>query len=212
MFVGHYGVALAIRALDRRSRLWEQFLAVQFLDVLWAGFVLLGVERLRIEPNQPWARAMHLEYVEWSHSLGLVLFWSVAASVGYWFWRGSGSIRPAAWLAVAVLSHWMLDLVVHPGDLPLYDDSAKVGFGLWNSPAAFWLEGGLVALGALLYVRSPNCRSPRWAVALLAALLSVNVGFFSFSPPASAIVTALLALLSYLLLPVPVYLVERENT
>ena len=29
-------------------------------------------------------------------------------------------------------SHWILDLLVHRPDLPLYDNTAKVGLGLWN--------------------------------------------------------------------------------
>jgi hypothetical protein len=42
-------------------------------------------------------------------------------------------------LGAAVLSHWLLDLVVHARDLPLYDNTMKMGFGLWNYRALTFL-------------------------------------------------------------------------
>src|SRR5450759_4550588 len=38
-------------------------------------------------------------------------------------------------VAAASFSHWILDLVVHKPDFPLYDNTAKVGFGLWQHVA-----------------------------------------------------------------------------
>ena len=35
-------------------------------------------------------------------------------------------------VGVAVFSHSILDLIAHPHDLPIYDNTAKVGFGLWK--------------------------------------------------------------------------------
>jgi hypothetical protein len=35
--------------------------------------------------------------------------------------------RAAAWIGLAVFSHWVLDLLVHRHDLPLYGDTLKVG-------------------------------------------------------------------------------------
>ena len=56
-------------------------------------------------------------------------------------------------MAVAVFSHWILDLVAHPRDLPIYDNAAKVGFGLWNYRAPeFALEIALLAGGIILYL------------------------------------------------------------
>jgi len=55
-------------------------------------------------------------------------------------------------VALAVFSHWVLDLVVHRPDLPLYDNAAKVG--LWNYPApAFLLEVAALFAGMFLYLR-----------------------------------------------------------
>ena len=48
MFIGHYGVSLALKRADPRLSLGGLFLAVQGLDLLFFTFVLLGIEKLRI--------------------------------------------------------------------------------------------------------------------------------------------------------------------
>jgi hypothetical protein len=51
MFVGHYGVSFAVKKRDPALPLSVLFLAVQLLDVAWAPFVLLGIEKVRIVPG-----------------------------------------------------------------------------------------------------------------------------------------------------------------
>src|SRR5437879_10079759 len=51
MFVGHYGVSFAARSVEKTIPLWVLFLAVQLLDVFWSGFVLAGLEKVRIAPG-----------------------------------------------------------------------------------------------------------------------------------------------------------------
>ena len=48
MFVGHYSVAFACRTERNKIPLWVLFVAVQFLDYIWATLVLLGIEKLRV--------------------------------------------------------------------------------------------------------------------------------------------------------------------
>jgi hypothetical protein len=48
MFVGHYSVAFAAKSEKNRIPLWVLFVAVQFLDYIWATLVLLGIEKLRV--------------------------------------------------------------------------------------------------------------------------------------------------------------------
>src|SRR5215203_685693 len=121
MFVGHDGVGFAVQRMDRQVPLWVLFVAVQLLDVLWAPLVLLGVEKVRIVPGITATNPLDLYYIPFTHSLVAAFAWSA--------------------VALAVLSHWALDWLVHRPDLPLYDNTAKVGLGLWNAPAiAFALE------------------------------------------------------------------------
>jgi hypothetical protein len=95
-------------------------------------------------------------------------------------------------VALAVFSHWILDLIVHAPDLLIYD-SCKVGFGLWNY---FWPELVLevvLLLGTLLwYVRgvsSPVAKRRAWILfAILIAFECIN----KFGPP-PAVVTQMAA-------------------
>lgn len=48
MFVGHYGVSFSAQRVEQSIPLWALFLAVQVLDVLWAPFILLGIEKVRL--------------------------------------------------------------------------------------------------------------------------------------------------------------------
>jgi len=58
--------------------------------------------------------------------------------------------HPLCFWALAVFSHWVLDLVVHRPDLPLYHNARKVGLRLWNYPLiAFALEAALLVGGIL---------------------------------------------------------------
>ena len=51
MFAGHYGVSFLVKKAEPRLPLWTLFLATQLLDILWAIFVLLGIEHYRIVPG-----------------------------------------------------------------------------------------------------------------------------------------------------------------
>src|SRR5690349_17354952 len=122
MFVGHYSVSFFAKSVDRRLPLWVLFLAVQLLDLLWAPFVLLGIEKVRIVPGAMAAERLDLYYMPYTHSLVAALLWSVVAFTGYRLWR-RGTCHPKAALlvAIAVFSHWVLDALVHHPDLSLYD-------------------------------------------------------------------------------------------
>src|SRR4029453_11232462 len=121
------------------------FLAVQLLDVVWAPLVLLGVEKVRIVPGFTATNPLDPYYMPYPHSLVAAPLWSGAAAAAYYSLRRSSGLRPGLLVGAAVFSHWILDFVVHRPDLPLFDDSAKVGLGLWNRPAlAFGLEATLL--------------------------------------------------------------------
>jgi hypothetical protein len=154
MFIGHYGVSLAANPLRPRVPLWVWFIAVQWMDVVWSILVLLGVEKLRIVPGFTEVSALDLYYMPYTHSLpgSIVLSLLLGAIVAMFVSEN----RATTFLLVtaASFSHWVLDLLVHVPDLPLYDDRAKVGFGLWRVVAlSLPLELILLGIGAWLYAR-----------------------------------------------------------
>jgi hypothetical protein len=157
MFVGHYGVAFAARSERNRIPLWVLFIAVQFLDYIWATLVLLGIEKLRVIKGFTAGSMLDSYFHPYSHSLPTALIWSGVAAFVYWaiFSRHGCLYRKYAALivGVAVFSHWILDFIAHPRDLPIYDNTLKVGLGMWNyRDPEFALEIALLAIGIVLYL------------------------------------------------------------
>jgi len=207
MFVGHYGVSFAAKRSAASVPLWVLFIAVQLLDVAWAPLVLLGVEKVRIVPGITASNPFDLYYMPYTHSLVAALLWSAGAFVVYRLAIPEDNTA-ALVVAGAVFSHWVLDFVVHRPDLPLYDNAAKVGLGLWNLPAlAFALEAALLFGGMWLYFRTGVAR--RIATAAFGLImLAIQAYVFFGPPPASDKAAAATAILAYVVFAVVIRLIE----
>ncbi len=210
MFVGHYGVSFAAKKAEPSIPLWVLFIAVQLLDVLWAPFVLLRIEKVRIVPGITASNPLDLYYMPYTHSLVAAIAWSVLAAAVYSVAAPSGSKRAAAVISAAVFSHWVLDFVVHRPDLPLYDNSAKVGLGLWNVPAiALGLEAVLLFGGMWLYFRLGTAR--RSAMLVFGVIMvAIQAYVFFGPPPASDNAAALTALVAYAVFALIIRALERR--
>ena len=159
MFVGHYSVAFACRTERNKIPLWVLFIAVQFLDYIWATLVLLGIEKLRVIKGFTAGSMLDSYFHPYSHSLITAIIWSAVAAIVYKRSQRHGPSGLATTkisaliIGLAVFSHWILDLIAHPRDLPIYDNTWKVGFGLWNyRDPEFALEIALLAGGIVLYL------------------------------------------------------------
>jgi len=216
MFVGHYGVAFAVKTERNRIPLWVLFIAVQFLDYIWATLVLLGIEKLRVIKGFTAGSMLDSYYHPYSHSLIAAILWSSVAVVGYnslcsrlgYSYRKSTALI----VGVAVFSHWILDLLAHPRDLPIYDNTWKVGFGLWNyRDLEFGLEIALLAAGIILYlVRNATSVARKKAViGFGVALVIVQTGD-TFVPrtPLSDRATAMGVWIFYTLFVIIAFLLE----
>ena len=69
MFIGHYGLGLAAKKLDSRPSLGTLFLAVQFLDLLWPFFLLMDMEKVKVEPGNTAFTPLNFVSYPYSHSL-----------------------------------------------------------------------------------------------------------------------------------------------
>src|SRR6059036_3887246 len=96
MFVGHYSVAFAATSERNKIPLWILFVAVQLLDFLWAPFVLLGIEKVRIVPGITATSPLDLYYMPYTHSLIGALVWSTAAFFVYKLFAGQRASNAAA--------------------------------------------------------------------------------------------------------------------
>ncbi len=210
MFVGHYGVSFAAKKAEPSIPLWVLFIAVQLLDVLWAPFVLLGIEKVRIVPGITASNPLDLYYMPYTHSLVGAIGWSVVAFLAYRLAVRPTATRAAAIVGVAVFSHWVLDFLVHRPDLPLYDNSAKVGLGLWNLPAvALGLEVVLLFGGMWLYFRLGTARRTAMLVFGL-IMLGIQAYVFFGPPPVSDQAAAATALVSYAVFAAVIRALERR--
>jgi hypothetical protein len=183
MFVGHYSVAFAVRSEKNKIPLWILFIAVQFLDYIWATLVLLGIEKLRVIKGFTAGSMLDSYFHPYSHSLIAAIVWSGVAALLYkplCTWLGYAYSKSAALIVgLAVFSHWILDLVAHPRDLAIYDNKWKVGLGLWNYRGSeFALEIALLSVGIIIYLARnvmPVIRKTA-IIAFGSALVVVEVG------------------------------------
>jgi membrane-bound metal-dependent hydrolase YbcI (DUF457 family) len=197
MFVGHYGVSFAAKRAEPTIPLWVLFLAVQLLDILWAPFVLVGIEKARIVPGFTASNPFDLYYMPYTHSLVGALLWSCAGGLLYQIVTRPSRRRASVVIGLAVFSHWVLDVIVHRPDLPLYDNTAKVGLGLWNAPAlAFGLEATLLLGGMWLGFRGRLTRFPGTLV-FGVLMFGVQAYVFFGPPPTSDRAFAWTALIAY---------------
>jgi hypothetical protein len=215
MFVGHYGPSFAIKSIERSIPLWVLFIAVQLLDVGWSVLVFLGVEKVRIVPGITASNPLDLYYMPFTHSLLAALAWSVAAMLLSRFLLGVREVSTGFWIGAAVLSHWVLDFVVHRPDLPLYDDTAKVGLGIWNYPViALSLEAVLLFGGMIMYLRKTKPLSTVGSFGPIifgVVMLAIQAYIFFGPPPVSPDAAAATALVSYVVFAAIAHWLDRKR-
>jgi membrane-bound metal-dependent hydrolase YbcI (DUF457 family) len=149
MYVGHFGAGLALKAARPKAPTWGILLGVGLLDILFGPFVLLGIEHATVTPGG--SPGFTLDYIDWSHSLVMAIVWSVLFALA--FLKKGKSV--ATVMGVAVFSHYLLDLPMHPPDMALWPNSSiHLGFGLWNRlPTGWWfVELVVIAAGWAYYV------------------------------------------------------------
>jgi hypothetical protein len=179
--------------------------------------VLLGIEKLRVIKGFTAGSMLDSYFHPYSHSLIAAILWSVVAAIAYKTVcsRHRCLYRKYAALIVglAVFSHWVLDLIAHPRDLAIYDDTWKVGFGLWNyRDPEFALEIGLIGVGIMLYLTRNAMPAIRKGavIAFGIALVVIQIGD-TYVPrnPLTNKATAMGVWLFYTLFVVVAFLIEK---
>lgn len=190
MLVGHFGVALGLKRFVPQMNLVWLAIAALFLDLLLWALVLSGIENVLIPEQYEELHYLFFEF-PFSHSLvSIGLFTLIAGLMGYLFWRGRSRSRAGIVIALAVLSHIVLDLLVHPEQIPIAGSaSGKIGLGLWNQIVlATLFEFVILLAGLILYYRRSDSdgRAGRYGPAILFLVLSaVSLGgqLFGGRPP-----------------------------
>jgi membrane-bound metal-dependent hydrolase YbcI (DUF457 family) len=186
VYVGHLAAGLVLKARVREAPLSWLLVATVMPDLLCGVLLLLGVENVVVHGSLMFA---HLEpAIGYSHSLlGSIGYALFAGCVGAMCWR---SARVGAALALAVFSHFVLDVLSHRPDMPLRGFGASgdvlLGTGLAAYPLAFFVVELLWCLGALYVFDARNRRLLVTIVVLMAAWACSIFGLVEPPPPSAA--------------------------
>jgi hypothetical protein len=204
MFVGHYAVGLAAKRFAPQTSLGTLLAGSLLLDLLWPIFVLIGLEHVSIVDNpNPFLRLQFDSYPI-SHGLVAVIGWATLfASIYFGIAR---YLAGALTIWIAVVSHWLLDYVVHRPDLPLYVGSSRLlGLGVWNKRwVTIAVEVALLAVGVGAYLLDTRARDKVGRLGLYAFVIVILAlyGAVIFGPaPPTVNKLAIGALASLLFVP-----------
>jgi hypothetical protein len=195
MFIGHFALGYAAKRWAPEQSLAVLFAAALFADLLWPVLVALGVEHVRIAPGI--TAATPLEFISYPYSHSLLMLALFGALFGWCCTRGpiapGASAASGGVLMALVMSHWVLDVVTHIPDMPLYPGGPRFGLGLWTSvPGTLVTETVMFGVGVWIYWRATKPRDAigKWAFAGVTAFLFVGfIANANGTPPPS--VTAL---------------------
>jgi len=219
MFVGHYAVAFALKGKEKSTSLGMLFIAVQFVDILFFPFALAGIENLKFVKGFTSVNNFYMDYYPFTHGLLGSLIWAIVFYLLYFFVfakNKSNKKHIAFIMALAVLSHWFLDLIVHTPDLPLINGEPKFGFGLWNNKfLTYFSEAFLLILGLFYYLKKTKPTS-KWGsyVAIVFLLFLLLINYLNiFVLPANEDLKSLTisALFSYFLFALIAYFVDKKR-
>ena len=200
MFLGHYALAFGAKRIAPTVSLGTLFMACQFADLLWPSLLLLGLERVEIDPGNTLVTPLNFVSYPYSHSLVMLLVWSVVFALLY---RAIRKPQPVAMTTVGALvfSHYVLDVITHRPDMPISIGGAqKLGLGLWNYPGTtLAVESAMFLVGAGLYVSVTREKDRAGQLGLLALIATLAAIYFAalYGPPPPS--TAAVAITGHLL-------------
>jgi membrane-bound metal-dependent hydrolase YbcI (DUF457 family) len=173
--INHAATALLFRRRYTGVSFIALLLSVQVMELAWVLLNYLGVEKTTTDPVVRYIGNIHLAYMPYSHSvitvlLAAILVWVVGAA--------AGRTRIGAILGLGILSHLVLDILTHNGDIALgpFPNSPKLGTFLYarHPLVAFLVE---LAYGILCW------RVFRGGKALLAIIVVFNLANVSLFFP-----------------------------
>jgi hypothetical protein len=152
MYAAHFAAGLAVKGRAPRAPIWALLTAAFLPDFFWIGFSAIGLEPAN----------SRVFFDDWSHSLLSVTF--EATVFAMLFYRRSLAVWLPIW--IAGLSHFLLDLPIHPKPLALYPHAAiHAPWDLWNWATAkgllgitpYWW-GQLAVVGVLLAIYATGAK------------------------------------------------------
>lgn len=210
MFIGHFAPAMIAAQHKDAPSLPLLYLGAQLVDWAFFGFLLFGVEQMRVTPGISAMNPMDLYHMPYTHSLlGTAFFATLFGGLIYLLTKNrTGTVLAAC----VVLSHWFLDLLVHVPDLTLAGSPPKLGLGLWNHPLVEMPLELILTFGSLwLYAKAAKPKP--LPLALLAGLLLLLQAINWFGPVEAEVTTgtSLLAFFAFGLITLAAWWVYRSE-
>ncbi len=209
MFIGHYGASFVAATQPKAPPLGTLFVAAQLIDFGFFSFLIAGIEKARLVPGTTVMNPMDLYSMPWTHSLVGAAAWGIGFAL--LLLLASRSAVTAAIGGIVVLSHWLIDLLVHTQDLTIIGTPPKLGLGLWNYPLVEMPLELVFAFGGLAWYLSQTKATHaagRFGPWLLALVMAGLQAFNWFGPQPTAIIDpppvemAPLGLFAYVLMAV----------
>ena len=214
MGIGHAAIALGASRTAPRINVGLLIFAAFLADFLLGIFGALGLESAHVPAD--YAVRHYLTFTfPYSHGLAALVLWSIIFGALFcWVDRKN---RPRAFwiLAALVLSHFVVDVLVHVPELPLLGErSPKLGLALWNHmPLELTLESMMALAGVVIYwTLSSTTRVGRWGMTIFVILLTALTWtqLWSVTPPSNSQLIPNWIILPIVLSAIP-YLLDRRR-
>ena len=214
MFIGHFAPAFVAAAHPKAPNLGVLFVGAQLVDFAFFGFVLAGIENMRIVPGITVMNPLDLYDMPYTHSLAGSLIWGAAFAL--LIYAITKNAVGAGLGGAVVVSHWLLDILFHRPDLKLAGSPPMLGFGLWYYPVMAMPLVLLVIGGAIAFYLLRTSKRPgrgNQPLILLVTLLLAFQAIDWFGPPPDSFdpSIAVLALLSYTLASIAAWWLGRSR-
>jgi hypothetical protein len=195
MYLGHLAAGLMLKARVREAPLSWLLFATVVSDLLCGLLFVTGAETMIVHGSMVFSHAVAT--MPYSHSLvgtlGLAVLLGAAAT------RYTQSLRVGAAVAVAVVSHYILDALSHMSDMPVIGFGVQPDLVLGTHLAAYPLALYLVELTWCLLawaIFDHRDRRLLLTMLILMALYSNTLfGYIALPPQSGAVVGACMLLL-----------------
>ncbi|HOE17072.1 MAG TPA: hypothetical protein PK344_06610 [Syntrophorhabdaceae bacterium] len=170
MYTGHLALGVALKSKFHRVPAIPIIFGSALLDILDGIFIASGIDRVKPNPKSGPYLFTDLTFVDWDHSMLMATIWSLV-----WGAVFKKNKKDSILAALAVFSHFLIDVPVHNKDLAIYPYSRmRIGWGWWGSLGAFsWILEGVFCAVLLAYAWRETAKrgvSLLWPVVLIAVL------------------------------------------
>jgi hypothetical protein len=190
MGIGHAAVALGASRAVPRVNVGLLIFAAFLADFLLGVFGALGLEQAHVPPD--FATRHYLTFTfPYSHGLVPLLVWGTVLGALLCWTDARNRSRAFLVIAALVVSHFVLDGLVHVPELPLLGrNSPKIGLALWNHmPLELSIETVMALAGLVVYWSlKSTTRLGRWGIAIFVLVLTALTWtqLWSTTPPTEA--------------------------